>query len=130
MLLQHLCNLHQLIALSSPPACHPWHIQLTCLQDVCNLLISDFQNLSCHCGSGSSREIVKILERAELPNTLHASYMFIQTHFCCQSTFEYSCTNREAQSWGGKQNNVIAQEMLITKTTQSNSKTGLCLARV
>ena len=98
MLFQHLHNSYQLIALLSPHACHPQHIQLTRLQDICSLLISDFQNLSCHYGSGSSQETVKILGRAELPDTPHASYMFVRTHFCRQSTFEYSCTNREAQS--------------------------------
>jgi hypothetical protein len=98
ILFQHLHNFHQLVALSSPSACHPQHIQLTCLQNVCDLSISDFQNWSCCYGPGSSRETVKLLGKAELPDTLHASYMFIQTHFCCQSTFEYNCTNREAQS--------------------------------
>ena len=98
MLFQHLHNLHQLVALSSPSACHLQDIQLNCLQNVCDLSISNLQNLSCHYGPGSSRETVKLLGKAELPDMLHASYMFIWTHFCRQSTFEYNCTKREAKS--------------------------------
>src|ERR1700722_17942582 len=98
MLFQHLHNFHQLVALSSPSACHPRDIQPIHLQNVCDLSISDIQNLLCHYGPGSSQETAKLLKRSELPGTLHASYMFVQTHFCCQSTFEYSCSNREAQS--------------------------------